>query len=243
MGERRGWSPRDEHDFRPGAQELLHTASFEFGFLLDRGYPRESACTFVGNRYQLTERQRLVLLRSTCGSLKAKERLAKLHLLGDTAYEDVCLDGFNVLIPLEAALSGAPIILAEDGSIRDLAGISGTWHPLPCTYQALDLLLAPLGDAHPRSITVFLDAPVSNSGRLAALFREEAQKFCSCSVTVELVRSCDRMLAGKSFVASNDSHVIDAACSWLSIDREAMAGLDDVWLLDFSEHEKGSIPL
>lgn len=233
MVERRGWSPHDERDFRPEAQELLHKASFELGFLLDRGYPRESACTFVGNRYQLTERQRLVLLRSTCGTLKTRERAAKLRPVGDAEGSDVSLDGFNVLIPLEAALSGAPIILAEDGSIRDLAGISGTWHPLSCTQQALDLLLAPLGEAHPRSITVFLDAPVSNSGRLAALYREEAARHCSCPVSVELVRSCDRMLAGKGFVASNDSHVIDTSASWLSLDQPALASVHDAFLLDF----------
>lgn len=64
------------------------------------------------------------------------------------------------------------MILAEDGSVRDLAGLSGTWRPIPATEQALSLVAqalaaAPLAEAH-----ILLDEPVSNSGKLAGLYEE-----------------------------------------------------------------------
>ena len=143
------------------------------------------------------------------------------------------IDGFNVLIPLEVALTGGPVILAEDGSVRDLAGLSGTWRPIPATEQALSLVAqtlaaAPLAEAH-----ILLDEPVSNSGKLAGLY-EEALKNLPYPVSVTLDRTCDRTLGKARCAASNDSRVTDEALSWVSLDRDLLRFCPDAWLLDFS---------
>ena len=233
MGTHRGYDPKDRRTFSPENVRRLRKAHEELGYLLDHGYPRDTAAAFVGNRYQFQERQRLALLRATAGKRAAAARQKKLRALSDCADEVLLIDGFNVLIPLEVALTGGPVILAEDGSVRDLAGLSGTWRPIPATEQALSLVAqalaaAPIAEAH-----ILLDEPVSNSGKLAGLY-EEALKNLPYPVSVTLDRTCDRTLGKARCAASNDSRVIDEALSWVSLDRDLLRFCPDAWLLDFS---------
>lgn len=79
------------------------------------------------------------------------------------------LDGFNVLITIEAALSGAVILRGADGRLRDLSSVHGTYRSVEETEAALHLLLDALRGAG--EVRVVLDRPVSNSGRLAARMR------------------------------------------------------------------------
>lgn len=234
MGTHRGYDPKDTKLFSPAALARIGKAEEELGYLLDHGYPRDVAAAFVGNRYQFHERQRLALLRATAGRKAAATRRQKLCGLSSTAGQDLAIDGFNVLIPLEVALTGGPVILAEDGSVRDLAGLSGTWRPIPATDEALSLMASALAAAPLSSVHVMLDEPASNSGTLAGLWREALSGlFCPVSVTLE--RSCDRALGSRPLVASNDSHVIDEAPAWVSLDRALLAQIPDAWILDFSD--------
>ena len=101
---RRGYQPTDEKDFGTESMETLQRAAAELSFLLDRDYPRETAVEFVGNRYQFTTRQRLFLNRGVSGEAKRAARAAKHLKLEDLRGRDVCIDGFNVIVPLEVAL-------------------------------------------------------------------------------------------------------------------------------------------
>lgn len=171
-GPRRGYRESDQRDFSPKALLDLRRAAVELGFLLDRGYPRDSAANFVGNRYQFSARQRLALTRSVCGEIVRARREQRRVPMDALAGKNVLVDGFNEIISLEVALCGSPVLLAQDGSVRDLAGLSGTYRPIRHTQRAVRLLLESLAQAHARSITVLLDSPVSNSGRLAQIVQE-----------------------------------------------------------------------
>ena len=171
-GPRRGYRESDRRDFSPKALLELRRAAQELGFLLDRGYPRDSAASFVGNRYQFSARQRLALTRSVCGEVVRARREQRRVPMDALASKNVLVDGFNEIISLEVALCGSPVLLAQDGSVRDLAGLSGTYRPICHTQEAVRLLLESFARAGARSVTVLLDAPVSNSGRLARIVQE-----------------------------------------------------------------------
>lgn len=60
---KRGYSPDDENDFKGNALETMKRSANDLHFLLNRGYQIKGASTFIGNHYQLTERQRIALTR------------------------------------------------------------------------------------------------------------------------------------------------------------------------------------
>lgn len=124
---RRGSSPDDTRDFTGGGLETLGRASEELCYLLGRGYPDSSAAQFVGNRRQLSLRQRNALMRLTCSDADRDARRAKLLKPDALRGKTVLLDGFNQIITLETALSGSPVLRCMDGAYRDLAGLCGTY--------------------------------------------------------------------------------------------------------------------
>lgn len=239
---RRGYQPTDEKDFGPEAMHVLHRAGSELSYLLDHDYPRETAVEFVGNRYQFTSRQRMFLSRGICGRRRRTTR-ANTHLeASELRGREVCIDGFNVIVPLEVALVHGPLIHAQDGAIRDLAGISGTYRAVHQTMQAIDLVLDVLSDAGARSATFFFDRPVRNSGRLAKTISDYVRALSSIQpgmpkIQTALVDNVDAELAGREFVATNDSGVIDRVQSWVSLDAEALGRVDDVWMLEALDPE------
>lgn len=227
----RGFQNSDQHDFSKSRFQMLLKAGTELSFLLDHGYPRDSSITFVSNHYQFTERQRLLLARGISGHNKATARRFKKIEFSKLAGQTLLIDGFNEIIPLEVALNRALIIFAQDGTIRDLAGLSGTYHPIEETPRAIELLLRIGNQGHVKGMHFYLDAPVSNSGRLAHLITEIGDRY-SFTVKAELVPSADRALKGLSYVASNDSAVIDHAVSWISLDAYAVQYAKPLWSLD-----------
>jgi hypothetical protein len=63
---------------------------------------------------------------------------------------------------------------------------------------------------------IWLDAPVSNSGRLRARLLERMADL-DRPVDVDLVPDADRVLVGLERVVSSDAAVIDACASWINL--------------------------
>jgi hypothetical protein len=188
----------------------LQNAATDFRFLLSRGYPRGAALTLVGNRYHLDHTARQLLHRGVFAPEVAAARRAKLRLLSDLPGLPLALDGHNVLITLECALRGLPLVAADDGFIRDVGEVSRAFRPSPET----DRVLALLGDylvKHPaRTLQVFYDAPLSFSGELArltaAMWTAEGMR-----VTARAVPVPEQELAGfPGAIATSDTALIDA---------------------------------
>ena len=116
----RGKHPNDDELFSAKWQGMLKEAVDDHSFLLSRGYGANSALELVGNQYRLNKRQRQALLRMSAAQheiigRKAKECAAPA-LVGNT----IAIDGFNLLILLENAYSGAYGTSALDRSMTDL---------------------------------------------------------------------------------------------------------------------------
>jgi len=210
----RGFIADDYKIFSPPQILKLKTAQEELRFLLDRGYPIKSAMTFVGNHHQLTVRQALAVTRATSSraslELRQKKRLAPEALAGRTVY----IDGFNLIITLEVALSDGMLFVGQDGCIRDLAELRGSYRLIPQTSKAIELIHDALTKLNAGKAVIYLDQPVSNSGRLKEKIYEINWPI---SVDVEIVRSPDALLKKLPCVVTGDSVILDECESWFNM--------------------------
>lgn len=227
---RRGYVPEDEKQFIGKQLELLQKAADEVQFLLDRGYGVKSVTTFVGNHYLFSERQRLALARSVSSKESIQKRVNKELLQTERGYlpETVCIDGFNTVITLEVALSGSPIFYCRDGALRDLAGLRGTYRVIDKTQTAIELLLRQLELLHISEAVFYLDAPVSNSGRLSGLIRQCAKGY-GISVQTQIIPDVDRVLEQMEGVISGDAIILNRCKSWLNVMPLIIGKMDHVW--------------
>src|SRR3990170_2009631 len=92
----------------------LQKAAEDFRHLLNRGYPRKVTLELVGNRYGLTFDQRHLLHRGVFSDSDSRSRRKRQISVRDLRDQDLAVDGHNVLITIEAGLSGRPLILAHD---------------------------------------------------------------------------------------------------------------------------------
>ena len=212
---------------------MLETAQEEVQWLLDRGYRLDVAIPFVGNHYLFSARQRLALQRASATSLQYEARRSRM--LSPVAAKEGCLyiDGFNLIITLEVALSGSLVLLGNDGAMRDLAGLRGTYHPIPQTDTALELIGNCLRKLSIPEARFYLDAPVSNSGRLKSRILEYSREW-KIPVEVELVPNADVILSKLDRVVTSDSVIIDCCGSWFNFSRVIIEEyIKDAWVISF----------
>lgn len=187
----------------------LQKAAEDFRYLLNRGYPRKLSLEMVGNRYQLTFDERHLLHRGVFCEEDAKRRRAKKISLSQIRGKDLAIDGHNVIITLEAGLSGLPLILGDDGFTRDISGLSGNHRWSKRTEEALRLILDALKRARPRTTLFLLDAPISKSGELADQIRKRMVEV-GLRGDAQAVRVPEKILIGFSgVVATSDTAILD----------------------------------
>jgi hypothetical protein len=122
---------------------------------------------------------------------------------------DLVIDGYNVLITIEAGLSGRPLVLGDDGFIRDISGLSGNFQRTETTVEALELLLNVLRRAKPRQTLFLFDSPISKSGELALEVRGRMQKE-NLPGDAMAIRVPEKILIGfPGRVATSDTAIID----------------------------------
>ena len=212
----RGLHDDDDRFFAAMQIDKLKNSQVELRYLLDRGYPIKSAGTFVGNHHQLTARQLLAVIRSTSPSqsLKIREmkRLSKENMSGQT----VNIDGFNLIIGLEVALSDGMLFIGQDGCIRDLAELRGTYRLISQTETAIGIIRDILLDLQVSKAVIMLDEPVSNSGRLKTKIYDINWQI---PVEVQIIRSPDAILKKLSCVVTSDAIILDECNSWFNMMR------------------------
>jgi len=232
----RGPHPADAKLFAPAAIANLKSALADFSLLLTKGYSERSALKLVCDRFSLTERQRLAIMRSACSDQQLMSRKQRQVKLTDLAGKPIAIDGYNVLITVEAAMSGAVIFKSRDGCLRDLASIHGTYRKVTETIPAVQLIGKFLKEHNVDNCLWLLDSPVSNSGRLKTLIGELAQKN-NWNWEIKLLISPDAELAKTDMVvASSDSAVLDRCKSWVNLARAIIEKkLAKVWYADLQK--------
>jgi hypothetical protein len=189
--------------------ETLQQAAKDFRYLLNRGYSRRAALELVGNRYQLAADQRHLLHRGVYSHTDSESRQQKRIPIETITNRDLAIDGHNVLITIEAGLEERPLILGDDGFIRDISGLSGSFKKSEATDDALRLILKIIKRVKPRRTLFLFDSPISMSGNLAEgvrrlLIREDLLG------DAKAVRVPEQILIGfPGVVATSDTAIID----------------------------------
>ena len=187
----------------------LQKAAKDFRYLLNRGYPRKAALELVGNRYGLTFDERHLLHRGVFSEVDSEARRERIVSPEAIKNKDVAVDGHNVLITVEAGLSGRPLILADDGFIRDISGLSGSFKKTEVTEKALQWIVTFLKKCRPRHTLFLFDAPISKSGILAQELRTLLKKE-SLSGDALAMKVPEKTLIGfQGVIATSDTAIID----------------------------------
>ena len=231
----RGAAPEDSPLFSPAATASLRAATGDLCWLLNRGYALHSALELVGNRYNLRDRQRLAVGRCAATDEARARRGERCVAPEQWRGQELWLDGYNVLMVLEAALGGGVVLVGRDGCCRDVLGIHGSYHRVQETRPALQLIGELTGKFGVTACRWFLDKPVSNSGRLRAVILEVAAN-AGWNWQVELVMNPDNVLAkSDAVVATADSAILDRCKRWANVAREVIArDIPAAWTVDLS---------
>jgi hypothetical protein len=231
----RGPHPKDADCFAPSALPALRSAVGDLSWLLDRGYPKKAALKLVGDRHALRDRQRMAVQRCAASEEDRRARAARAVTERDLAGETLAVDGYNVLLTVEAALSGGVLLLGRDGVVRDLTSMSGHYRRMRSTRPALEAIAAFTAGASCRQLVWLFDRPISNSGRL----KQAVDGLASAQGwpwQVELVASPDRdLIASEAIVATADSGVLDRCGRWFNLARAVVERwAPGAWTVDLS---------
>ncbi len=231
----RGPNPKDAESFAPEMLSRLREACADLCWLLTRGYSDKSAGVLVGDRFALTERQRIAVRRCACSDQNLETRCRGQVPLDALAGGRLEIDGHNALTTVEAALAGGVVLVGRDGSYRDMASMHGNFKRVAETPKAIRLIGQTLARLGAKALW-YLDAPVSNSARLKQLILEIAAKE-KWDWQVELVPDPDRVLAvSREIVATADSAILDSGPRWVSLAREVVREFaPEAWVVGFAD--------
>ncbi len=213
----RGKESNDDKIFGKKWLPILKEAVTDMSYLLTRGYSERSSLQLVGNRYKLNSRQRKAVFRMSSSEMDVFVRQNKRCLKEDLRNAEVDIDGFNVLILLECALSGAFVFKCKDGTFRDISSVHGSYKRVIKTEEAIILAGRVLNELGANCVNWFLDAPVSNSGRLKKMI-ENIGKENGYKWTVRLENRPDYLLAdSENIVISSDGWILNRCTSWFNL--------------------------
>jgi len=135
-------------------------------------------------------------------------------------------------------LSGGVLLLGRDRCMRDMASFHGSYRLVQETERAVDILLDLVASLNPSEARVYVDRPISNSGRLAGIIRATAAER---GIRIEAMTADgvdETLKASGAVVATADSAILDGCDAWVNLARLAVerhrTEVEPLWLLDLS---------
>jgi len=228
----RGAHPADSELFTSSELAKLRRAVSELSWLLSNGYQMTSSLNLVGDRHGLRERQRLAVSRAACSEQDRQRRKEHGVPVDELRDQAVIVDGFNLIITIEAALSGGPLFIGVDDCIRDLSSVHGSYRSVEETNQAISMIGDAFQTLAPSSVLWLLDRPVSNSGRLAAKITGLAA-LNDWPWTVEVIFNPDAaIIASPAIAITSDSSILDRVARWSDLKSHLLHKIPDAWTID-----------
>jgi hypothetical protein len=183
-------------------------AASEYLWMLSKGYPQKGALKMVGDKFMLSRDMRQVLYRGISAEEQADSRRNKI---GSVRNGDLVLvDTYNVLFTINNYLLGKPLFISNDGMLRDAGEMRGRIVNKPVFNRATSLFLDVLNEWKGATFVLYLDEPVSYSGRLAI---ELSKDMVQMDIEGEAftVKSPDHMLKHEKSdaICTSDSAIID----------------------------------
>ena len=137
----------------------------EYLWLLSKGYPQKSSLKMVGDKFMLSREMRQVLYRGISSGESAAARKNKIGKVQKG--ELVRVDTYNVLFTVNNYLLGKHVFISNDGLLRDAGEMRGRIINKPVFTRSVGLLLEVLKEWSGATFMLYLDEPVSHSGRLS----------------------------------------------------------------------------
>jgi len=188
-------------------QDFISAAS-EYSWLLSRSYPQKAVLKLVGDKYMLPGDMRQVLYRGVSADQAARSRKSKIGAV--RAGDRVLVDAYNVLFTVNNYLLGKPLFISNDGILRDAGEMRGRITNKPVFTRSVCLMLDVLRLWNSATFILYLDEPVSFSGRLAI---ELSKDMVQMEIEGEAlaVRSPDQKLLSENSdaICTSDSAIID----------------------------------
>ena len=221
----RGKHPEDTRLFSAAWIPILREAVADLSFLLSRGYAERAAQKVVGDHYQLDVRQRRAVLGASCAADALARRRATCVASDALAGSIIRIDGYNLLIAVECALSRGLLLRGRDGCLRDLASVHGSYRRVEETLPAVRQIARTLESLGVTHAYWCFDAPVSNSGRLKTLLGTEAARQ-GWPWTIALAPNPDKSLAqSDDIVVTADGWILDRAARWTNLAPVVVEGI------------------
>ncbi len=202
--------------------ENFRNASRDYSYLVDHQFPERGALKLVGDRYQLDGDQRTVLYRGI--SSKRRSEVRKSLLTNDVEGRELVIDGYNVLFTLLNYRLGRILFISTDNYLRDAGSLHGKLRDEKTFLECTNLLLEYLKSKQTASAAIYLDAPVSHSGKHADLINTELQ-LNHIPGACYVIRSADWALKQQqnAVIATSDTVIIEKALSpVIDIPREIL---------------------
>ncbi len=213
MRKHRGLAPEDRVFFDPERVSILKKAVADLTWLLRHGYSQKAASQLVGNRYRLTERERLAMLHAAWNREFRPPPLSADEIEG----RRLCIDGFNLLITLETAVGGGILIRGVDGCYRDIANVHGSYSFRAETKKAVEYAAEAIKELGVKGAVWYFDRPVSNSGRIVELVNVTAKRM-AVSMHAETSEKVDKRLKECSgVVVTADAEILDSGVEWFDL--------------------------
>ena len=213
----RGAHPTDKFLFSEDQLPVLREAVTELSWLLTRRYTLASSLKLVGDRHRLSARQRQAVSRAACSDKSLDRRRDHCVALEEIKNEKVLVDGFNLIITVEAALSGAMLLLCRDSCMRDLASVHGSYRSVQETESAIGLIGEGLETFRPAAVTWLLDRPISNSGRLARKILDVAAEHSWPWSVAVLFNPDTTIISSLSIAITSDGSILDHVWRWVNL--------------------------
>jgi len=218
----RGAGPEDDRLFSGDKVADMRRAVHDHSMLLSMGYGEVGSLKLICDRFSLTSRQRMAVIRSSCSDMHLEGRLSRQLAVSNLAGRSVIIDGYNLLISLEAAISGGYLFIGRDGCYRDISGVHGTYRKVEETVEAIELAGEHLAGVGVEKVLWLLDSPVSNSGKLKKLMVEISRER-GWGWMVDVVMNPDmELFKSDMIVVSSDSVVLDKCSRWSNLCRSIL---------------------
>jgi len=155
--------------------------------LLDKDYPLDASLKLVGDRYRLSHNGRMMLYRGILSPKSFPRSISPSFVRSPWERASLGVDGYQYLSTLMNYMHGHPMFIATDGFLRDVGGAHGRIADHRGFERMAEITAEYLAALNLQSLTFFLDAPVSSSGRQAGFLREAfAQRSINAEVRLEM---------------------------------------------------------
>jgi hypothetical protein len=182
-------------------------------FLIDRKYPKNSALTFVANRYNLKTAFRNILNRAAV--TKVEVQTIQNHLVRDFKSlqgKDLYIDTYNQLITFFCFMNNDPLIICRDGVLRDIFSSIHIKKDFKVERKLILPYIRSLTEIQPRNLYFYFDSQISHSKIHANMVKDLLTEL-NIEGVCEVHRAVDWILKSKTegIVLSHDSIILQKA--------------------------------